>query len=58
MDIIIPLYTNSTEMQESVNNWNGNNKFVLEAVILFTCCINKSKEKYIRDIVSCVCEVL
>ena len=47
--------THSTEMQESVHNWNSNNKFVLEALILFTCCINKSTDKCIREIVSCVC---
>ena len=47
--------THSTEMQVYVNNWNSNNNFVLEALILFTWCIHESKDKYIREIVSCVC---
>ena len=43
-----------TEMQVSVHNWwNRNNNFVLEALILFTCCINKSTDKGIRESLSC-----
>ena len=45
--------THSTEMQVSVSNWNRNNNFVLEALILFTCCINKSTDKCIRESLSC-----
>ena len=43
------------QISASLLSHYNNNNFRLEALILFTWCIHQSTDKYIREIVSCVC---